>query len=103
MTARAGVGILASMPRTRVAYHEVSFEVAARLERREAHEPTLMRSGNSKGPVKMYVCDRPRCGGYAYTYTASAGTPVCHGGALFSFVTTGGIFDPNVHQPWAAR
>ena len=91
------------MARTRVAYHEVSFEVAARLERREAHEPTLMRSGNSKGPVKMYVCDRPRCGEYAYTYTASAGTPVCHGGALFSFVTTGGVFDPNVHQPWAAR
>ena len=89
------------MARSRTAYHDIAFEVAARLEARQAHEPTVMRSGNSQGPIAMFVCDMPHCGEVKYSYVKPHATPVCSGGALFSFRTTA-PFDANVHRGWLA-
>lgn len=87
------------MPKRRIAYHEISYEVAARVEARRAHEPTPMRSGQSTGPIRMWVCDRPKCGEVAWTYVAPHTPPICAGGALFSFRTSA-PFDPSVHKAW---
>lgn len=86
------------MSKSRVALHEVSYERLSEAEKRLPHLPTPMRSGNSKGPVKMWVCDLPMCGGVEYTYS-SRQTPVCEGGARWSFSTTN-AYDPRIHQPW---
>ena len=49
-----------------------------RARERKAHPATRMRSGNSLGPIRMFVCDR--CSAIQYVYHASDPVPVCCGG-----------------------
>ena len=86
------------MAKRYVAYHEVAYEALSRAETRRPHEPTEMRSGNSHGPVKMYVCDRPNCGGIEYVYGEKREIPVCFGGAQWSFKTS--FFEEGLHRDW---
>lgn len=77
-----------------IAFHEIAFETALKAEARAPHEPTLMQSGNSRGPIKMWICTRHRCNEIRYTYDLEP--PVCLGGAKWSF-TTQTPFDPSIH------
>ena len=86
------------MAKRYVAYHEAVYEHLARAEARRYHEPVEMRSGNSRGPVKMFVCDMPNCGGIAYVYGEKPGLPVCLGGAMWSFKTS--FFEAGLHKEW---
>jgi hypothetical protein len=72
-------------PRT-LALHEYGYEMLRRAETRRPHKRLLMRSGQSKGPIKMWVCNQPYCESYTYTYTSHA-TPYCEGGLPWSFET----------------
>jgi hypothetical protein len=74
-----------------VAFNEISYELLARAEARVPHELSEMRSGSSKGPIKMWVCDRPKCGGIEYTYVTPHTAPMCAGGATWSFTTSMGF------------
>jgi hypothetical protein len=90
------------MARRRIALHEIAYERLGEAERRSAHPPSMMLSGSSKGPMKMWVCGEARCGEVTHTRADETRTPVCFGGMKWSFVTAGGIFDPRVHHPWAS-
>lgn len=91
------------MSRPRIAFHEISYEVAARVEARQPHMPTQMRSGCSTPPIKMYVCDMPKCGAVAYVYGNKSDVPICEGGMKWSFTTANMAFDPAIHKPWVSR
>ena len=88
------------MSRRRVALHELTYERLSEAEKRLPHPPIPMRSGNSHGPIKMWVCNQPFCEGIEYTYKAPHTPPICFGGMKWSF-STDGSFDPRRHHPWA--
>ena len=88
------------MSKRRVGLHEISYELMSKAEARAPHFKTTMMSGNSRGPVKMWVCPNGRCGEVVYTYGASLEAPECFGGVMWSFTTASG-FDPRLHHPRA--
>lgn len=55
--------------------HEIWVEELHRVSKRSPHEARPMRSGESKGPLKLFICDFCR----DYTYTTSKHAPVCTG------------------------
>ena len=87
------------MSRKRIGLHEVVYERLSEAEKRRPHPPTEMHSGNSMGPVKMWICFEHRCGEIQYTYGANDAPPTCFGGLQWSF-TTDGTYRPGVHKEW---
>jgi hypothetical protein len=87
------------LSRKRVGLHEVIYERLSEAEKRRPHAPSEMRSGNSKGPVKMWICHEKWCGEVQYTYGGNLAPPSCDGGARWSF-STNGIYDPRIHKEW---
>ncbi len=81
---------------SRLRPHDTAFTQAARVEAKEPHYPTEMRSGNSQGPIKMWVCGIPGCNSYEYTYSSPHGPPECLGGMKWSFLTSL-PFNPKIH------
>jgi len=79
--------------------HEIAYTTATRVEAKEPHRPEEMRSGNSVGPIRMWICAVPKCNQYSYTYSSHQ-TPVCEGGMKWSFLTTL-PFNPRIHSPKA--
>ena len=73
--------------RASIAAHEVGFELLRRAETREPHTTLLMTSGNSKGPIVLWLCPHPKCGRTAYSYVPGDAPPLCSGGYAFSFTT----------------
>lgn len=76
--------------------HDLSYVYIARAEARAPHPPTRMLSGNSRGPVKMWICSMPKCNATEYTYSSHE-TPTCFGGMKWSF-TTKTPYDPRIHS-----
>ncbi len=90
------------MSKKKIGLHEVVYERLAEAEKRQPHPPREMRSGNSKGPVKMWVCNELWCEGVAYTYVPPHTPPICHGGLKWSFMTNDN-FSARIHQPSARK
>lgn len=91
------------MSRNHIPFAERGYELLARAEARRPHEPTLMMSAVSRGPVQTWVCGWAHCGEVRYTYREGSKAPMCSGGAYFSFVTAGAPFDPSVHTMGCLR
>lgn len=89
------------MAKPKIGLHEVGYERLSEAEKRRPHPPTTMKSGNSKGPVKMWICTRKWCESVEYTYGHALTPPTCFGGAAWSF-TTNGVFDPRIHKAHVA-
>lgn len=87
------------MGKRRIGLHEVVYERLSEAEQHAPHPPVEMRSGQSSGPVKMWVCHEIRCHEVTYTYGASLEAPICRGGAMWSF-TTDGTYRRGVHKEW---
>ena len=85
------------MSKRKIGLHEVAFERLAEAETHAPHAPTEMISGNSRGPVKMWLCTRVRCHMVEYTYGEKMTPPTCYGGAQWSF-STDGTYRPGVHR-----
>jgi hypothetical protein len=90
------------MSRKKIGLHEVVYERLSEAEKRQPHAPRQMRSGNSKGPIHMWVCNELWCEAVEYTYTEPHTPPVCFGGMRWSYRTNDN-FDVRVHQPWAEK
>lgn len=59
---------------------EFFWAALARARKRPQHEPHPMRSANSLGPIRAFLCDE--CAaytGFTYVYCASDETPWCLG------------------------
>lgn len=84
------------MSRKKIGLHEVAYERLSEAEKRRPHPPIPMKSGNSKGPIKMWVCHEVHCQQIEYSYVAPHRPPICTGGARWSFTTTG-TYDPRIH------
>lgn len=86
LTTLVGAYKLAYMAKRIVGLQDVGFEMLMKAETKQAHPPLLMRSGQSHGPIRMWVCNEPFCESYEYTYGSHA-TPTCFGGLAWSFQT----------------
>ena len=69
----------------RIEPHEYGWEFAKKIEKLVPHRPEAMRSGESTGPLKMWICNVPGCGRIERTITLDP--PVCEGGYPWSFST----------------
>ena len=58
-----------------------------KAETHETHRKVPMISGQSKGPVLMWICPYASCGNVTYTYVRGDGAPICVGGLEWSFST----------------
>lgn len=88
------------MAKRKLALSDVGWERLSEAEKRAPHVPTEMISGNSKGPIKMWLCSRPGCDSIEYQYNARSNvTPICGGGMRWSFLTSG-PYDAGVHKEW---
>ena len=61
--------------------HEVWLNTLQRVCKRGPHTPIAMRSGQSKGPIKMYICDICQTVEHSISYDA----PVCAGSSRTFF------------------
>lgn len=60
----------------RIDPHEIAWALANRFLKRESHTPWPMRSGQSKGPIVMWICDE--CSMHVLSTTTHT-VPVCDG------------------------
>ena len=76
--------MLKRMART-VTFDEYGWETAVQLEAKSEHGPWKMRSGQSRGPIRMWICDF--CQSYLHTI-GTGPVPYCYGPSPSSNLST---------------